>query len=304
MGRYCSLLGDATRLRLLALLAAEELTVAELAETTRLAQPRISTHLARLREADMVVDRRDGASAYYRLGNIEEQPQLHRLWSLFREELDDAVVAADARRLRKVLEKREAGDNWPDSVAGHMERHYSPGRTWEATSHVLTHLLDLGRVLDIASGDGVTAQLLAHQAQSMECVDVSEKVVEAGRRRVATLDNVRFHLADMHELPFADARFDSVLMLHALTYSQQPQQALTEAARVMAPGARLVGATLKQHRHHAQARVFSHANHGFQPQGLRELLEQAGLTVEFCGVTSVERRSPHFEIITFLASKS
>ena len=48
---------DATRVRLLALLEGEELTVAELSAITRLAQPRVSTHLARLKEAGIVRDR-------------------------------------------------------------------------------------------------------------------------------------------------------------------------------------------------------------------------------------------------------
>jgi ArsR family transcriptional regulator len=303
VGKHCSLLGDATRLRLLALLETEELTVAELAQITRLAQPRVSTHLARLREAGLVVDRRDGVSVYYRLGNADDNPQLHRLWALFRDGLDDAVVAADAERLPEIMAQRALGRNWPDSVAGDMERHYSPGRTWEATTRALVQLLSLGRVLDVASGDGVMGELLARQAKAIDCVDVSEKVVSAGRERVRAFDNVQFHLGDMHALPFDDAVFDSVLMMHALTYSEQPKKALSEAARTMKPGGRLIGATLKKHRHSAQVKTFGHANDGFSPKQLASLLEKAGLSPTYCDVTSVERKTPNFEIITFLAER-
>jgi ArsR family transcriptional regulator len=303
VGKHCSLLGDATRLRLLALLETEELTVAELAQITRLAQPRVSTHLARLREAGLVVDRRDGVSVYYRLGNADDNPQLHRLWALFRDGLDDAVVAADAERLPEIMAQRALGRNWPDSVAGDMERHYSPGRTWEATTRALVQLLSLGRVLDVASGDGVMGELLARQAEAIDCVDVSEKVVSAGRERVRAFDNVQFHLGDMHALPFDDAVFDSVLMMHALTYSEQPQKALSEAARTMKPGGRLIGATLKKHRHSAQVRTFGHANDGFSPKQLATMLGKAGMNATYCDVTSVERKTPNFEIITFLAER-
>lgn len=288
---------------MLALLETEELTVAELAQITRLAQPRVSTHLARLREARLVVDRRDGVSVYYRLGNADDNPELHRLWALFRNDLDDAIVHSDAERLPEIMAQRAAGRNWPDAVAGDMERHYSPGRTWEATTRALVQLLSLGRVLDIASGDGVMGELLARQADSIDCVDVSERVVAAGRERVKPLANVRFHLGDMHALPFDDAAFDSALMMHALTYSDQPGEALAEAARVLARGGRLVGATLRKHRHAAQVRNFGHANNGFTPRQLTGLLEKAGLAVSLCDVTSVERKSPHFEIITFLAER-
>ena len=230
------MLADATRLRLLALLDQEELTVAELAEATRLAQPRVSTHLARLREAGLVVDRRDGVSVYYRLASVDEQPELHRLWSLFSSRLQDALISEDSERLPEVLLKRSSGRNWPDAVAGDMERHYSPGRSWEATARALVQLLNVGAVLDIASGDGVMGQLLAARAESIDCLDLSEKVVAAGSARVAGSRHVRFHQGDMHALPFADARFNTVLLLHALSYSERPALAVAEAARVLRPG--------------------------------------------------------------------
>jgi len=296
-------LGDPTRLRLLALLESRELTVAELAETTCLAQPRVSTHLGRLREAGLVVDRRQGVSVYYRIGNAADHPRLHRLWSLFRKELDDAIVNADAGRLKQVMAQRQAGSSWPDSVAGHMERHYSPGRTWEATTHAMVQLLSPGRVLDVASGDGVMAELVAGRASSVLCIDLSERVVAAGRQRVKSLGNVRFQQGDMHVLPCRSGQFDTVLMLHALTYSHQPQTALNEAARVLARGGRLVGATLKRHRHEAEMKAYSHANDGFSTSELAEMLKQSGLRTEFCGITSIERRPPHFEVITFLATR-
>ncbi|MFW5927267.1 MAG: ArsR/SmtB family transcription factor [Wenzhouxiangella sp.] len=297
-------MGDATRMRLLALLETEELTVAELAQITRLAQPRVSTHLSRLRAAGLVVDRREGVSVYYRLGNPEDNPELHRLWALFREGLSDAVVEADAERLPEILAQRASGRNWPDSVAGDMERHYSPGRTWEATARALVQLLSLGRVLDIASGDGVMGELLARQADSIDCVDISDRVVTAGRERVSAFDHVHFHLGDMHALPFDGGSFDTVLMMHALPYSKRLETVLAEAGRVLAPGGRLVGATLKRHRHASHVKTFGHANNGFAPERLTGLIRQAGLDPVFCDVTSIERKTPNFEIITFLAKKS
>lgn len=287
----------------MALLEKEELTVAELARVTRLAQPRVSTHLARLREAGLVVDRREGVSVYYRLGHVEDNPTLHRMWALVREDLDDALIAADSEHLPEVLTHRASGQNWADAVAGDMERHYSPGRTWEATTRALVQLLSLGRVLDIASGDGVMGELLSRQADVIDCIDVSEKVVAAGRERTADLGNVHFHIGDMHDLPFDAGRFDTVLMMHALTYSRHPETALKETSRVLASGGRVVGATLSRHRHSNQVRDYGHANSGFTPQQLEKLIAAAGLDVAFCEITSIERKTPNFKIITFLAHK-
>ena len=277
--------------------------MAELAEATRLAQPRVSTHLAKLREAGLVVDRRDGVSVYYRLAGIEDQAELHQLWSLFRARLDDALVAEDAERLPEVLLKRSSGRNWPDAVAGDMERHYSPGRSWEATARALVQLLSPGAVLDVASGDGVMGELLGARARSMDCIDVSEKVVAAGSARVAGFEHVRFHQGDMHALPFDDHQFDTVLLLHALTYSERAAAAVSEAARVLKPGGRVVCATLNQHRYSEAVRAYGHLNSGFKPGQLKRLFSTAGLQVAFCAITSIERRAPHFKIITLLAEK-
>lgn len=295
------MLGDPTRLRLLALLDTEELTVAELAETMRLAQPRVSTHLAKLREAGLVADRREGVSVYYRSMTDRQDTELSRLWSLVRTHLDDPQIATDAERLPDVLAERARGRSWPDSVAGDMERHYSPGRSWEATTRALVQLLSPGKVLDIASGDGVMGELLGSRATSVDCVDRSARVVEAGQARVRAIENVHFHLGDMHALPFDDDAFDTVLLLHALTYSDRPESAAREAARVLRPGGALIAATLKGHGHTRQVEAYGHVNNGFSRRLLRRLFSDVGLEVEFCDVTSVEKKPPNFEIITLLA---
>jgi SAM-dependent methyltransferase len=287
----------------LTLLEREELTVAELARVTRLAQPRVSTHLARLREAGLVADRREGVSVYYRINLTAEDDSLLALWTVLRQGLDDALLQADREHLAEVLALRSDGENWPDSVAGDMERHYSPGRTWEATARALVQLIEPGRVLDIASGDGVMGELLASRADRIDCIDLSERVVEAGTQRVARSGNVQFHHGDMHQLPFDKHSFDTVLLLHALTYSPQPEQALAEAARVLRPGGRLVAATLGRHRYTAEVKAYGHVNKGFNPGQLKEMCTAVGLVVDFCEITSIERKTPNFRIITLLAHR-
>lgn len=261
----------------------------------------MSTHLARLREAGLVADRRQGVSVYYRSMTDDHARGLTQFWRLLRARLDDPQVESDAERLPDVLAERASGKHWPDAVAGDMERHYSPGRTWEATARAIVQLVSPGRVLDIASGDGVIGELLHSRALSIDCVDVSSKVVEAGQQRVAGFDNVRFHQGDMHALPFDDDSFDTVLLLHALTYSEAPGEAIAEASRVLAPGGRLVAATLAQHRHTAQVEAYGHVNSGFAAGQLTEMVSAGGLEIDFCEITSVEKKPPNFEIITLLA---
>jgi ArsR family transcriptional regulator len=208
--QHFRLLADPTRLRLLLLLDQEELSVAELAGITQLAQPRVSTHLAKLKEAGLVSDRRDGVFVYYRIASTIGDSTLDDVWQLLRRNTDDPLIQQDLERIAEVLNDRTGAGTWADSVAGDMERHYSPGRTWEATARGLVHLLDLGDVLDIASGDGVLAELLAPRARSIVCLDISERVAEAGKRRLQPFSNVRFEVGDMHRLPMPDATFDTV----------------------------------------------------------------------------------------------
>jgi len=167
-------LADPTRVRLLALLEREELTVAELASVTRLAQPRVSTHLARLKEARLVHDRRAGVSAYYRFSDDLDGAEA-ALWRALREGTDDPLLRQDAERLPAVLAMRAADQNWADSVAGDMERHYSPGRTWEAMARATLPLLIPGDVL----------------ARDQLCVRGCERTRGRGRARTAQATSQR-----------------------------------------------------------------------------------------------------------------
>lgn len=295
------LLADASRLRLLLLLEAHPLSVAELTEITGLAQSRVSTHLAKLRQAGLVETTRSGSGALYALN--PDRSRAAELWTVMRERLDDPQALLDRERASEVVRVRRHGQTWAESVAGRMELHYSPGRTWEATARALIGLLDLGDVLDIASGDGVTAELLAERARSVTCVDISSKVLAAARKRLGDPANVRFCQADMRNLPFADAGFDQVLLMHALTYARQPDAVLAEAARCLRPGGHLVVATLHAHPHAAAMQAYDHVNTGFTVDALDRGLRRAGLSVAVCRVSSRDPRPPYFEVLTALAKR-
>ena len=289
---------DATRVRLLALLEHEELTVAELSAITRLAQPRVSTHLSKLKEAGLVRDRRSGVSAYYRFDDAALDAPQRALWQTLREGSDDPLLRQDAERVPGVLAMRAA-----DSVAGDMERHYSPGRTWEAMARSALPLLEPGDVLDIASGDGVLAELMAPHSNRYVCLDASSKVVAAATERLRRLPNVEVREGDMHALPLDDASFDLVALMHALTYAAHPAQAVAEAARVLRPGGRLLLTSLAKHEHRAVVESFGHVNLGFSEKDLRRFVTKAGLEILSCGTVTRERRPPHFEVIALIARK-
>ena len=297
-----AVLADPTRVRLLALLVEAELTVAELTRITDLPQPRVSTHLRRLREAGLVRDRREGGSSFYALDDGMDAAA-RELWTVLRRQLDDDQLDRDGQRREAALAARAAKLRWPDTVAGQMERHYSPGRTWEATARGLLGFLELGSVLDIGSGDGVNAELIAPVARHVTCLDLSERVIAAARTRLEPVGNVDFHVGDMHDLPFAAASFDAALLLNVLTYTQRPQLVIHEAARMLRPGGALALVTLAEHEHATIARGYDHLSLGFAPEALTAMLSAAGLEVERGLVRCRERRKPYFEILAAFARR-
>ena len=297
-------LADESRIRLILLLQQQELTVAELAEITRLAQPRVSTHLSYLKKYNLVQVRKQGVSSFYRLNNDQIEQQFVGLLELVQSHYaDNPLIAQDNQQMKVVMSDQAASNQWVDTVAGDMERHYSPGRTWEATARVIAKLINLGHVLDLGSGDAVLAELLAKNAEHYTCVDNNAKAIEAAKARLKHLNNVQFNQCDIHQLPFADNQFDCVLMLHVLTYSTDPEMVIKQAFNVIKPGGHLLISTLDQHKHESVLADYGHKNLGFGPKQLKQWCQAAGFNHINASISSQEQRKPHFKIITVEATK-
>jgi ArsR family transcriptional regulator len=296
-------LGEPTRVRLMALLATHELTVAEIVAVTRLAQSSVSTHLGRLREAGLVRDRKAGASTFYAMNEGAMPGPARKMWELVQGEVRDALLEDDRARAAKVVRARDRAAGWPDAVAGEMDRHWSPGRNWESLARAMAGLVRLGDVIDVGCGDGSVAQLLAGRARSWTCVDRGERVLAAARHRLARAKNVSFLEGDAQALAAPDASFDAALLLHVLTQVESPARALAEAARVLRPGGTLVAVTLEAHDHAEVTAAYGDVHAGFAPAALRRLLSKSGLDVESCEVTSRDARPPSFRVVTAIATK-
>ncbi len=297
------LFGEPTRVRLMALLAERELTVAELTTITDLGQSTVSTHLAKLRDAGVLRDRRAGASTFYTAHNGAMPADAKRIWETVRQGLRDRQLEADSERCDAVLRAREKEAAWPDPLAGEMERHYSPGRTWESLARGVLGLVRLGDVLDAGSGDGSIAQLVSPRAKSVTCFDRSERMIEAARARLRGQSNARFQVGDVEEMPFDKASFDHVLLFNVLAHVDSPSRAITEAARVLRRDGTLAIVTIAAHDHVDMTAAYNHKHPGFAPAQLRRMIKKAGLDVGECDVTSREKRPPHFNVVTAFATK-
>lgn len=294
-----ALFGEPARVRLLALLEGDEMSVAELVAATDIAQSRVSTHLGKLRDAAIVRDRRAGTSTFYALSDRMPN-EAKRLWELLRGTVDDALLAGDrARRDANRLSTR-----LPRDVAGEMERHYSPGRTWEALARSLALMNTLGDVLDVGAGDGAVSSLLAPRARTVTCLDEDARMIAAAEKRLAGVRGARVVRGDMHALPFDDASFDRVLLFNVLVHANDPARAIAEAARVLRPHGEVAIVTLDAHEHDDVRDHWQHARRGIAPSALRRHFQRASLETLFCETTSRERRPPHLSVVTAIARKN
>jgi SAM-dependent methyltransferase len=298
-----ALFADPTRMRLLSLLERNELSVAELTRITAVPQPRVSTHLGKLKDAGLIRDRRVGTSTFYRMDIARLLPAVQSAWRAIAMGLDDATISDDVVRCDEVIAARTDSPHWADAVAGQMEHHYSPGRTWEATARAFVGLVHLGDVLDVGSGDGVIAQLLAPRARRYVCLDRSPKVIDAAQARLGRLTNVELVCGDMHAIEVPDCTFDHVLSFSVLTYAEDPERCIAEWFRVLRPGGSLVLVTLDEHRHGELAEAYEHIHHGFAPGRLAELLSSTGFVVDRCDVAARERRKPYFDVVCAFARR-
>ncbi|MGZ3416417.1 MAG: ArsR/SmtB family transcription factor [Polyangiales bacterium] len=295
-----NILGDENRLRLCALLRERELTVTDLVRVTGMVQSRVSTHLARLREGGFVRDRRDGQRSFYALA-YDSLPGTAKAVLDAATGVPDPTLERDQRRLSALDAERRGA--LPDSFAGEMERHYSPGRTWQSLAVGLAALLQLGDVLDVGSGDGAAAGYLAPYCRSLQCIDTNPRMIEEAKKRLARYPHAQARVADVQELPFADASFDSVVLFHTLSYAENPRRAIEECARVLRPEGRMVVLTLDAHEESAITTPYGERHSGFSPRALDRLLTRAGLEVTFCEVACREAKKPHFQVVLSIAHK-
>jgi SAM-dependent methyltransferase len=296
-----TLLGDENRLRLCALLRERELSVTDLVRVTGISQSRVSTHLARLREGGFVRDRRDGQRSFYALAK-DSLPGTARALLDDATSSSDPTLEGDQRRLSALDAERRGV--LPESFAGEMERHYSPGRTWQSLAVGLGALLQLGDVLDVGSGDGAAAGYIAPYCRTLTCLDSNPRMVEAARARLGRFENVRVEEGDVHELSFRASSFDSILLFHTLTYAEKPPRALEECARVLRPNGRIVILTLDAHDQREVTAPYGERHPGFAPRALKSLVTRAGLHVVCSEVACRETKKPHFQVVLSVAQKA
>ncbi len=295
---------DPNRLRILLLLKGEELSVAELQEILAMGQSTISTHLSQLKQAGLVEDRRTGKSNLYRPTTA---------WGrLLDEVLADAEkeipeFASDQSAMRRVLKKRQDKMRaFFDSVAGRLGKDYVPGKSWKSMAEALLRLMPPLNIADLGAGEGSFALLLSQRAMRVIAVDTSARMIEVAREQAARhgVKNVEYRQGDMEEVPIGASEVDLVFFSQSLHHALHPERALAEAARILAPGGRIVVLDLLKHRFEEAREMYADEWLGFSEAELETMLENAGFANVETAVVDKDAEAPQFQTLLAIADKS
>jgi len=292
--RLLKALADETRLRILHMLAQEELAGSDLMEILNLGQSRVSTHLALLKEVDLVSDRRHGRRTLY---SLLPGPSAIFVHALLKENQHSPEFETDLAGLEALRDRRRNESRaFFDRVAAEFDEHILPGRTWEGLARGLAQLAERGRYADLGVGDGLLTLLLAEVASSVTAVDISPGVLEQlrVRARAKGITNIQTVEGGIENLPLPDANFDVVVMSQALHHADVPSKALEEARRVLVPGGRLLVLDLLAHNEEWVREQFQHRHLGFGEPELEQLFLGAGFERVRVQRAARDPQPPHF----------
>ncbi len=272
-------------------------------------QSRISTHLAQLKQAGFVDDRRSGKSILYKLrdSSTDGENSLSEILEILRRSGSEIPESKqDSEALKLVMRRRQDKvRSYFDELAGRFGRQYVPGRSWKGIAEMLLWLMPPLVVADLGAGEGTFSQLLARRARHVIAIDNSEKMVEYGSEvaRKNGVTNLEYRLGDIESIPIETGTVDLAFFSQALHHAQHPNKAIAESHRILKPGGRLIVLDLLRHSHEEARDMYADVWLGFTEVDVRGFLEQAGFHEIESSVVHREEESPHFETLLVVGTK-
>lgn len=299
-------LADPTRLRIMALLEKDELSVNEIQQVTRMGQSRISTHLRPLQEAGLIQYRREGKRTFYKLNPQADAGAKEFIELATRGAKELPEYGGDQINLKRILRRRqEQAQLYFDQVAGRFDRSYGPGRSWQAFGQLLLRLIPHLVVADLGSGEGLLSQLLARRAKKVIAVDNSEKIVAFGASKAKKmgLKNLEFRLGNLEEPPLDPASVDLVVLSQALHHAKDPARAIQSTHRILKAGGQLMILDLLEHQFEKARELYGDHWLGFPESDLHKWLEAAGFKKIEITVVAREEEPPNFQTVLACGEK-
>ena len=273
---------DPTRVRILALLEREELAVQELMDVLGMAQSRVSRHLAILRDAGLVQDRRDGTYVFYRFV-APAAGAWQEAWALVSRALpDDPTSERDLAALSQAMEARaDRTRSFFDSVGPEWDALRKVFNDDALRSRAIARLVTPGlRVADVGTGTGILAAELARLGLRVIAIDNSARMLDAARAKLAASPELAVELrrGEARALPLADGEVDAALAHMVLHYLPSPAEAVREMARAVKPGGSVVLVDFVRHAHEWMRQELGVAWLGFEREEISAWCAEAGLT--------------------------
>lgn len=273
---------EETRLRILALLAEGELSVSDLTDILGQSQPRISRHLKLLVEAGLVERHREGAWAFFRLTDRGTALRIIRptLECLDR---SDPQLLEDRTRLEGVRAQRsQAAQAYFSRLAPEWDRLrslHAPETVVEAAVLDALGPKAISNLVDLGTGTGRMLQLLAPRASRTVGLDASHAMLSVARANLekSGLRGIELRQGDIYAPPFPRDTFDLVIIHQVLHYLDDPARAIREAARLVAPGGRILVVDFAPHKLEFLREAQAHRRLGFAPSQVAGWLDEAGL---------------------------
>jgi ArsR family transcriptional regulator len=278
-------LADPTRLRIVALLRLMELSVGELAQVLGQSQPRVSRHLKILADAGVLERRKEGSWVFLTLAEAERVEPLFALVDAWADASTQALFASDAARTESIRSERaEAANRY---FAGHAEvwdqirsLHVAESEVERAIDHSLGNR-SLGRLVDIGTGTGRMIELFGPRAVQAIGIDRSSDMLRVARVKLEAAGiHPSLRQGDMYALPLTDQSADNVIIHQVLHYAHSPAAAVSEAARVLAPGGTLLVVDFAAHEREELRVRDAHIRLGFEDEVMAGWFASAGLEID------------------------
>jgi ubiquinone/menaquinone biosynthesis C-methylase UbiE len=272
-------LADPLRVRLLVILERHELAVSELCEVLQLPQSTVSRHLKTLADDGWVASRREGTSRLYSLAEDGRSQTSRQIWRLVRSQVAATAAAQlDVRRLGSVLaSRRDTSQKFFSTAAGQWDKLRDDlfGSVFQAQS--LFALIDPALIVaDLGCGTGRTSELLAPHVGQVIAIDASAEMLHTARARLAPYPNARVEAGALEALPLEDASVDAACLTLVLHHVSDPASVLSEAARVLKPGGRLIMTDMLPHGREEYRQQMGHVWLGFSDAQLARYTTAAG----------------------------
>lgn len=279
-------MADPTRLRIVALLRAMELSVGELAQVLGQSQPRVSRHVKILCDAGIAERRKEGSWVFLCPGEGPHVPPLFAAidrWTLF--DGGDHWAIADAARLAAVrADRATSAERYFTAHAEHWDSirslHVAECDV-EAAIQSLLLTKPIGKLVDIGTGTGRMLELFGPASDHAIGVDRSPDMLRLARGKLVVSGNAHLELrqGDIMALPLPTGLADTVILHQVLHYIPAPDVAVSEAARIVSPGGRLLIVDFAPHAREELRAKDAHARLGFSDSQMTGWFESAGLKV-------------------------